>query len=180
MTTSSFNNHHLHPKLFGHPKFHQVSEKEKRILGTVMQREQISQTRLAGLTGIAQQSVSRTVKHLIARGTLCTGKKIVSGNRGQQQTNLEIAPDFAYSFGISIMTDVLHICAMDFSGKVLGEEHASLLPMKQSTVIRAAKKNHRQPHQRTHRSTGKDFRNWCKHFRIFCRQGNNYQHPSHA
>ena len=140
MTTSSFNNHHLHPKLLGHPKFHEVSEKEKRILGTVMRREQISQTRLAGLTGIAQQSVSRTVKHLIARGALCRGKKIVSGKRGQQQTNLEIAPNFAYSFGMSIMTDALYICAMDFSGNVLGEEHASLLPMKQSTVIKTAKK----------------------------------------
>jgi len=100
----------------------------------------ISQTQLAGLTGIAQQSISRAVKKLIARGALRTANKIINGKRGQQQTNLEIVPEFAYSIGISIMTDALYICAMDFAGTVLGEEHASLLPMKQSTVIQSAKK----------------------------------------
>lgn len=115
------------------------SDSEKKILALTLRQAQTAQPVIARETGLAQQSVSRLVKGLIERGCLLEAERNSGGRRGQPSMTVTIAPDFAYSVGVSMMTDALSIALMDFSGAVLAQEHHLMAEMSRAAVIQQLK-----------------------------------------
>ncbi|MEM1261039.1 MAG: ROK family transcriptional regulator [Pseudomonadota bacterium] len=114
------------------------SQTERRVLGTTLRAGVISQPTLAKATGLAQQSISRVVKGLIAIGALAETDRVLSGRRGQPGVAIRVAPSFAYTFGVSIMTDAISVALMDFSGGVADEQHRDLAAMTRDAVLDTA------------------------------------------
>ena len=113
------------------------SPSEQRVLGTVVRGGVLGQPALAKATGLAQQSISRIVKRLLAVGALAEGERVLSGRRGQPGTEIRAVPDFAYTFGLSMMTDAISVALMNFSGAVVGEQHRDLPAMTRNSVLDA-------------------------------------------
>lgn len=99
--------------------FEANSEAERAILGLVLRRGPLTQTQIAGEIDRSQQTVSRLIARLIERGSLRQGERVSSGKRGQLSVNIEIVPDYAYAFGVSLLWDALAVTLMDFSGRVI-------------------------------------------------------------
>jgi predicted NBD/HSP70 family sugar kinase len=115
-----------------------LSRSERRVLGTVVRSGEVGQPTLAKATGLAQQSISRIVKGLVSINALSEGSKVLSGRRGQPGFSVRITPDFAYTFGVAMMTDAISVALFDFSGSVLDEEHHDLPAMTRNAVLNTA------------------------------------------
>ena len=111
------------------------TESEKTILSLVVRSGGLSQPDIAKKSEFSQQSVSRLVNGLIERGALYEGARKSEGRRGQPSRIIEIAPDYAYSFGVAIMTDAISVSLLDFSGVVLEQDHCAMTTMTRTAVI---------------------------------------------
>ncbi|MEN9856067.1 MAG: hypothetical protein RLZZ157_1193 [Pseudomonadota bacterium] len=111
------------------------SESEIRILSFVLRNQGAAQPELVSATGLSQQTVSRLVNDLLARGALRLGARVSSGRRGQPPVKLEIAPDHAYSLGVALMTDAMSVLLMDFSGQVVDYQHVDMPDMSRNAVF---------------------------------------------
>ena len=116
-------------------QFHLPSESEIKVLGHVVRNRGVTQPDIVGATGLSQQTVSRLVNDLIARGALRVGSRRSSGRRGQPRIELEIAPDHAYSIGVALMTDAMSVLLMDFSGNVVDYTYVEMPVMSRSAVF---------------------------------------------
>lgn len=128
------------PSFFGTNGLRAPSDSERRVLGTTVRGGAIGQPAIAKATGLAQQSISRIVKGLVSIGALTEGDRVLNGRRGQPGVAIRVAPEFAYTFGVSMMTDAISIALMDFSGSVLDEEHCDLSAMTRNAVLNKAEK----------------------------------------
>ena len=111
------------------------SESERRVLGTIVRRGAIGQPALARATGLAQQSISRIIKRLLSLGAVTEGERVLSGRRGQPGVEVCVVPSFAYTFGLSMMTDAISVTLMDFSGTVVAERHRDVPAMTRTAVL---------------------------------------------
>ncbi|MEL7538092.1 MAG: ROK family transcriptional regulator [Pseudomonadota bacterium] len=111
------------------------SESERRVLGTTVRGGALRQTALVRATGLAQQSISRIVKGLVSAGALAESERVLSGKRGQPGISIRVVPEFAYTFGISMMTDAISVALMDFSGAVVDEAHHDIPAMTRNAVL---------------------------------------------
>lgn len=123
------------PRFFDANGLRVPSESERRVLGTTVRGGSIGQSALAQATGLAQQSISRIVKGLVSIGALAEGDRVLNGRRGQPGVKIRVAPEFAYSFGVSMMTDAISVALMDFSGAVVDEEHCRLAAVTRNSVL---------------------------------------------
>ncbi len=114
------------------------SHSERRVLGTTVRNGMLGQSALAKATGLAQQSISRIVKGLVATGALAEGDRVLSGRRGQPGVSVRMVPEFAYTIGIGMMTDAISVALMDFSGRVVDEEHCPVPAMTRNGVLAKA------------------------------------------
>ena len=126
------------PRFYAANGLKALSRSEQRVLGTVVRSGEVGQPVLVKATGLAQQSISRLVKGLVSIDALIEGDKVRSGRRGQPGNSVRIAPDFAYTFGIAMMTDAISVALFDFSGSVLDEVHHDLPAMTRTAVLDAA------------------------------------------
>lgn len=92
---------------------------EREIIRMVFWNKDITQSRIVELTRIPQQTVSRLVNSLIEGGVLQQANKVPVGARGKPGLELEPNPNFAYSFGISILLDAIAVTLMNFKGEVM-------------------------------------------------------------
>lgn len=115
--------------------FPPLSEAERAILGLVLRRGPLTQTQIAKSIDRSQQTVSRLLAGLVKRGALRQGDRVSSGKRGQLSVNIEIVPDFAYTFGIGILWDALSATLMDFSGKVMDSRLTTMTSMTHDKVV---------------------------------------------
>ncbi|MGD8326273.1 MAG: ROK family transcriptional regulator [Sphingomonadales bacterium] len=111
------------------------SEREKRILSLTQKEHSLSQRTIMRETGLAQQTVSRLVKGLIETGTLTESEREYHGGRGQPSMSVQLAPGFAYAFGVSMMLDALSVVLVDFAGNVVVEEYADMPSMSRRQVL---------------------------------------------
>ena len=123
------------PGFFEANKLRPPSPAERRVLATALRSGTTGQAALAKSTGLAQQSISRLVKGLVSARALKEGTKLLSGKRGQPSTTLQVCPEFAYTFGISIMTDAVSVALMDFSGNMLDGEHCDMPSMERYPML---------------------------------------------
>ncbi|MCE2028924.1 ROK family transcriptional regulator [Sessilibacter corallicola] len=99
-----------------------------------MQRHFVSQPDICRYTDLAQQSVSRIVKGLTDIGAI-VGERVSSGRRGQPSISIRVVPEFAYTFGVAIMTDSFSVVLMDFSCQVLEEVHCHEATMDRPRIV---------------------------------------------
>ena len=116
------------PDFFIKNKLEPFSISEQKILGA------ISQSEIAEKTDLSQQSISRLVKKLLGKNTIHVKTK-TKGGRGQPSLVLRLTPEFAYTFGIEIMTDSFSVVLIDFSGTVLEKSHRLINKMTRDVVI---------------------------------------------
>jgi len=120
---------------FRRDSFEENTEAERAILGHVLRMGPLTQIEIAREIDRSQQTVSRLISRLIKRGSLRQGERVSSGKRGQLSVNVEIVPEYAYSFGVSIMTDAIAVALMDFAGKVLDQRRSTMTLMTHDTVV---------------------------------------------
>lgn len=135
MARYNYNSPDFVPPFFNRNSIPLPTESDKRVLGAIFREAGISQRVLAQSTGLAQQSISRSVRGLTERGLIQALERNSKGLRGQPSIVVDIEPKFAYSFGVAMMTDALSVVLMDFSGKVLGQEKKSMPTMSRRAVI---------------------------------------------
>jgi predicted NBD/HSP70 family sugar kinase len=110
---------------------------ESALLAYVIRQGRASQPAIAAATGLSQQSVSRLVSDLVARGALRYGPRLSSGRRGQPSQQVEATPSYAYSLGMSLMTDAIALVLMDFAGQVVDSRFERMPAMTRTAVFAA-------------------------------------------
>jgi predicted NBD/HSP70 family sugar kinase len=95
-----------------------VSHNERDLLDLVRHHGTTTRADLGRATGLTAQSIKRLVDELVERGMLCMGETISVG-RGKPAVAITLEPAFAYSAGVSITTDSMSLCLIDFAGNVL-------------------------------------------------------------
>ena len=116
-------------------QFRQPTESESLVLSLVLRGRGATQPELARASELSQQTVSRLVNDLVGRGALVTGERRVSGRRGQPSVELAIAPGYAFSLGVALMTDAMSILLMDFAGNVVDYEYFAMPVMSRQAVF---------------------------------------------
>ncbi|GAA6167744.1 ROK family transcriptional regulator [Sessilibacter corallicola] len=122
------------PSFFEKNNIKQNLLSEKKVLSVVLQRHFVSQPDICRYTDLAQQSVSRIVKGLTDIGAI-VGERVSSGRRGQPSISIRVVPEFAYTFGVAIMTDSFSVVLMDFSCQVLEEVHCHEATMDRPRIV---------------------------------------------
>lgn len=120
-----------------HPahRFQQPSDNEARILGHVLRNRATTQPQIARVSELSQQTVSRLVNELVARGALVLGERRSSGRRGQPSVEIAIARDYAFSLGVALMTDAMSVLLMDFAGNVVDYDYLAMPVMNRKAVF---------------------------------------------
>lgn len=111
------------------------SDSESKILSHVLRNRGVTQPEIVKVTGLSQQTVSRLVNDLVARGALHLGERRSNGKRGQPRIEIGIAPDHAYSLGVALMTDAMSVLLMDFSGNVVDYDYLEMPVMSRKAVF---------------------------------------------
>ncbi len=97
---------------------HTVSSNERDLLDLVRRHGTTTRADLGRATGLTAQSVKRLVDDLVERGMLRLGDTISQG-RGKPAVAVTLNSTYAFSLGVSITTDSISLCLIDFSGDVL-------------------------------------------------------------
>ncbi|MCY3689128.1 MAG: ROK family transcriptional regulator [Gammaproteobacteria bacterium] len=122
-------------KYFRGDVFPPNSQVERDISGLVLRRGAMTQAQISRAINRPQQTVSRLLSRLVERGMLRPGERVSSGKRGQLSVKIEIVPDYAYSFGISILWEALAVTLMNFGGEVLGSRQRAMATMSHDSVV---------------------------------------------
>lgn len=103
-----------------------VSSNERKLLQLIWRNPGISRSEITGHTDLTQQSVHRILDTLTDRGVVSLGTAKPGLGRGQPSPMLRLNGDHAYACGISVNTDIIGICLVNFAGKILGESTVAL------------------------------------------------------
>lgn len=107
---------------------------ERALLRVIWRNPGVSRTELTGLTDLAQQTIHRLLDQLAERGIISLGSPKPGLGKGQPSPMLTLDGAYAWSCGMSVNTDVIDVCLMDFAGSVLAETNVQL---REKTVARA-------------------------------------------
>jgi len=107
---------------------------ERALLRVIWRNPGVSRTELTGLTDLAQQTIHRLLDQLAERGIICLGPPKPGLGKGQPSPMLTLDGGYAWSCGMSVNTDVIDVCLMDFAGSVLAETN---LQLREKTVEQA-------------------------------------------
>ncbi len=122
-------------RYFRRERFAPNSEAERTILGLILRRGPLTQMQISQAIDRSQQTVSRLLSRLIERGSLRQGDRVSSGKRGQSSVNVQIVPDYAYTFGLGILWDALAVTLMDFSGRIVDSRLTTMTLMTHDDVV---------------------------------------------
>lgn len=103
-----------------------ASSNERDILRLIWRNPGISRTELTAMMDLTQQSVHRILDQLAERGIVHLGAAKPGLGKGQPSPMLMLECCYAYSCGMSVNSDVIDLCLMDFSGTILAKSDVSL------------------------------------------------------
>lgn len=104
---------------------------ERDIIKVVFWERRITQSQLVAATKIPQQTVSRLLKSLTQNKVLRHTPNMIPNPKGKPGFGIELNPDYAYTFGVSILLDAIGVAVMDFAGNVVATK---LLEMDDMTI----------------------------------------------
>ncbi|KQU89532.1 ROK family transcriptional regulator [Ensifer sp. Root31] len=111
-----------------------ASQNERALLRVIWRNPGVSRTELTGLTDLAQQTIHRLLDQLAERGIVSLGSPKPGLGKGQPSPILTLEGRHAWTCGMSVNTDVIDVCLMDFAGQVLAEANVQL---REKTVAQA-------------------------------------------
>lgn len=112
-----------------------LTQSERHILGLLFRNAAATQSELVAQMELTQQSVSRLVGGLTARGLIASGERRSNGKRGYPTARIQLQPEFAQSAGVSINADSIAFAVVDFSGSCRFERRAVTDNMSVDAVI---------------------------------------------
>ncbi len=112
---------------------------ERTILRVIWRNPGVSRTELTNLTDLAQQTIHRLLDQLAERNIISLGSPKPGLGKGQPSPMLTLDGAYAWSCGLSVNTDVIDVCLMDFAGSVLAETNVQL---RERTVAQALDRAH--------------------------------------
>ncbi|WP_136682389.1 ROK family protein [Falsirhodobacter xinxiangensis] len=111
-----------------------VSDNERMILRRLHAAPGSTRAELSPRFDISQQSVHRIIDQLTERGLIRLGPPRVAG-RGQPSPSLLLNGDFAHSWGLSLNTDDVGICLMDFAGVPIAQRQLPIAGLGREAVL---------------------------------------------
>lgn len=105
-----------------------VTANERMILDIVRRSKGLARSAITGQTNLTQQSVHRIVDRLLELEYLQLGDSVVQG-RGQPSRTVSLAPNAFFSIGVSLNTDVMLVCLVNFNGEILVQESIPFAPV---------------------------------------------------
>ncbi|UXR92846.1 ROK family transcriptional regulator [Agrobacterium tumefaciens] len=112
---------------------------ERTILRVIWRNPGVSRTELTDLTDLAQQTIHRLLDQLAERKIISLGSPKPGLGKGQPSPMLTLDGAYAWCCGMSVNTDVIDVCLMDFAGSVLAETNVQL---RERTVAQALERAH--------------------------------------
>ena len=112
-----------------------VLESERQLLGALFRAGPSSQAELTEALPLSQQSISRMATGLEARGLVSRGERRLNGQRGQPSAVVKINPQYAYTFGLSLLADGIALALTDFAGKVVAYQRPKLRSLTQKSIL---------------------------------------------
>lgn len=103
-----------------------VSSNERSLLRLLWQNPGIQRSALTDRLDLTQQSIYRIVDTLVDRGMIVLGAPVPGQGRGQPSPTLRLNGEYAYTCGISINPDIVHLYFMDMAGKIVGHDSVAL------------------------------------------------------
>ena len=95
---------------------------ERDIIKIVFWEKRVTQSQLVAATKIPQQTASRLLKGLIEDKVLRLTQEMIPNPKGKPGFGIEINPDYACTFGVSILLDAVGVAVMDFAGNVMASK----------------------------------------------------------
>jgi len=115
-------------------------DNDRAILKAIFWHEDVTQVRISELTKIPQQTVSRLVKALMAKDVI----RPTDGSTQSSRSPIETNPQYAYTFGLSILINAIAVTLMDFRGDVIDSRLYEMEDMNIGNVLGEAKQLARQ------------------------------------
>ncbi|RJU09591.1 XylR family transcriptional regulator [Xanthomonas campestris] len=106
---------------------------ERMLLDLVRCAGQIARADLPRATGLSVPGTKGIIDPLVASGLLQLGPSLRRG-RGQPSVQVRLAPDYAYSLGVSLMVDGIAVLLIDFAGQVRGMRQFTAFPLTLAAV----------------------------------------------
>jgi predicted NBD/HSP70 family sugar kinase len=113
---------------------------ERDIIRVVFWEKMVTQSRIVCSTKIPQQTVSRLLKSLTQQQVLIQTDTLLPNPKGKPGVGIKLNPDYAYSFGLSILLDAISVAVMDFSGNVIDTQLEEMADMSIANVLKSAQK----------------------------------------
>lgn len=110
---------------------------ERDIIKVVFWERRITQSQLVAATKIPQQTVSRLLKSLTQNKVLRHTPNMIPNPKGKPGFGIELNPDYAYTFGVSILLDAIGVAVMDFAGNVVATKLREMDDMTIAHVLAA-------------------------------------------
>lgn len=124
-----------------------VSANERSLLQVIWRHPGLSRSELTAQSELTQQSVHRILDGLAERGIVLLGSPKPGLGSGQPSPMLRLNGQHAYTCGLSVTTDVIDLCIMDFAGNVIAESAIPLWErsmMQSLELVRAEIRGHQQ------------------------------------
>jgi predicted NBD/HSP70 family sugar kinase len=117
------------------PNIVAASPNERSVLELVRRQPGVGRAELARLTGLTNQSISRIVADLVARGLCEFGPPLPSAGKGPAALPVYLTPGAIHAVGVSLMTDTIALALINFLGDVLRTDVLRPSDMRQETVL---------------------------------------------
>ena len=104
-----------------------MKEKNKRLIISLIRKNQISRADIAKITNLTKASVSIIIDDLIKSG-IVTESKCLDKGVGRKPINLKINPEFMYAIGINLTRSYIEAGIVDIEGNILLREKLDVYP----------------------------------------------------
>jgi predicted NBD/HSP70 family sugar kinase len=125
----------IHPRFFSRGQLSLVNDSEAIVLGKLLRCKEATQADLGDGLTFSQQSISRMLTTLQARGMVIKGAAGKNNRRGQPSFKFYLNPQFAYSIGISLMAKGVSLALINFAGEAIDYSAPSIDNMARDNVF---------------------------------------------